>query len=79
VVVQELFQRAEATCGTLAGDRTELHFLQGKCDILSVSLQDRVAANLGVGSAERLMERYSDCAREICFLSGQVIDRVLGR
>ncbi|MFN3477654.1 MAG: DUF294 nucleotidyltransferase-like domain-containing protein, partial [Candidatus Methylomirabilales bacterium] len=64
--------------------RSELHYLsEGKHDVLSFSLQERVAANLGffdteqIFGVERFMQHYYLCAKEIHLLSKSVIERCL--
>jgi [protein-PII] uridylyltransferase len=64
--------------------RNELHYLcRGKQDVLSLSLQEQVAANLGfVDTAvscgvEHLMQRYYLVAKEISLLSERLISRCL--
>lgn len=64
--------------------RSELHFIsEGKHDVLSFSLQERAAANLGffdteqIFGVERFLQRYYLCAKEIHLLSKSVIERCL--
>src|SRR5574337_684900 len=62
--------------------RNELHYLcRGKHDVLSLSIQEQVAANLGFLSTagyygvEQFMQRYYLAAKDISQLSAQVISR----
>lgn len=62
--------------------RNELHYLyRGKNDVLSLSLQEQVAANLGFldtarsYGVEQFMQRYYLAAKDISQLSAQVISR----
>ncbi len=64
--------------------RNELHYLcRGKHDVLSLSLQEQVAANLGFVDTvrscgvEQLMQRYYLTAKEISLLSERLISRCL--
>ena len=62
--------------------RNELHYLsRGKNDVLSLSLQEQVAADLGFADTarsygvEQFMQRYYLAAKDISQLSAQVISR----
>jgi [protein-PII] uridylyltransferase len=61
--------------------RSELHYLSGKHDILSASLQPQVADNLGFHHVLRgdeggtFMGRYSQCAKEVRSLSSAIVAR----
>ncbi|MDE2485169.1 MAG: [protein-PII] uridylyltransferase [candidate division NC10 bacterium] len=82
-----LLSREESERWDLALDfmlrlRNELHYLcGGKHDVLSLSMQEQVAANLGFLSTagcygvEQFMQRYYLAAKDISQLSAQVISR----
>ncbi len=81
---QEELDQGLETLDFLLRLRNELHYLsRGKNDILSLSLQERVAANLGFSgtgetyAVERLMRHYYLCAREIQRLSRTIVERCL--
>ena len=64
--------------------RNDLHYVsEGKHDVLSFSLQERVATNLGffdtgqIFGVERFMQQYYLCAKEIHLLSKSVVERCL--
>jgi len=87
LVQKELLTREESDRWELAQDfllrlRNELHYLcRGRNDVLSLSLQEQVAANLGFHGTdhscgvEKFMQRYYLAAKEISQLSDRVISR----
>jgi [protein-PII] uridylyltransferase len=81
---EEEIARCLASFNFLLRVRSELHWLSGKNDVLSASLQPRVAENLGFNDLLRgaeggtLLERYSRSASEIRSLSSHIVARVLG-
>jgi len=79
---QEESERWETALDFMLRLRNELHYLcQGKHDVLSLSLQEQVAANLGFPDTarsygvEQFMQRYYLAAKDISQLSAQVISR----
>jgi [protein-PII] uridylyltransferase len=81
---EEEIARYLAAFNFLLRVRLELHWLSGKHDVLSASLQPRVAENLGFQGVPcgdgggSLMERYSQCADEVRSLSLAIVARALG-
>lgn len=87
LVQRELLSREEAVLWELSLDfmlrlRNELHYLsRGKNDVLSLSLQEQVAANLGFADTprscgvEEFMQRYYLSAKQIALLSERLISR----
>ena len=87
LVQRGLLSEEEKECWDLALDfllrlRNELHYLcRGRNDVLSLSLQEQVAANLGFCDTDRsygveqFMQRYYLAAKDISLLSEQLISR----
>lgn len=79
---QEESERWDMALDFMLRLRNELHYLhRGKNDVLSLSLQEQVAANLGFldtarsYGVEQFMQRYYLTAKDISQLSAQVISR----
>ncbi len=79
---QEESERWDLALDFMLRLRNELHYLyRGKNDVLSLSLQEQVAANLGFldtarsYGVEQFMQRYYLTAKDISQLSAQVISR----
>ncbi|NJD69398.1 MAG: [protein-PII] uridylyltransferase [candidate division NC10 bacterium] len=75
-------ERLESALDFMLRLRNELHYLyRGKHDVLSLSIQGQVAANLGFldtarsYGVEQFMQRYYLAAKDISQLSAQVISR----
>jgi len=74
--------RCREALNVLLRVRTELHWLSGKNNVLSASLQRRVAENLGFhdlrpgAEGGTFMGRYSQCAKEVRSLSSAIVARV---
>src|SRR5574337_708261 len=79
---QEEGERWDTALDFMLRLRNELHYLcRGKHDVLSLSMQGQVAANLGFPDTarsygvEQFMQRYYLAAKDISQLSAQVISR----
>ncbi len=79
---QEEIERWDSSLDFMLRLRNELHYLcRGKSDVLSLSLQEQVAADLGFFDTDRsygvedFMQRYYLAAKEISLLSEQLISR----